>query len=687
MASTERDRGSPSSRAVALGISLALVCSASGCRTQGKPDAGASAALHWQAALVDRSVLSAPERADLAASVLREDRWERTEDLHQRTLEAAWRVALGASPQRIVSGVHRVFRGVRRFRKPTDQEEVALRWLTPHGPELPPEGAALYRQLHARARGRLAELGRDRAESAIDAHRFDLARRLLTRALELEPGAADTAELLATLGERERQHDRREPRLTLRTWDVPLAAELVSGSLGPAHVSPTPERELDFVAAAALLLQGQHEAAREGFLALADAPDPLGPLASRWLERPDVDVDGELARAVHGYRVKRLLGWIGGNALAERGTSFTMRSFDVWKNAFTLSNMGVSLPARLVRGWKPDGQPVREAALHYLERKPSGPQAGFARSWLDQVGWPDPDALGFQASFPLPSARSQFERLRLLPVIVSRGAVASGHVTGSSTLLSALEDAPAARLEVHYPPRPVAAEDELELDGFPFARDTARRLLDELAAGIERDHFRWSLETREAALERLRELDAALERGGVLYAESWSPPDLDLLGSFSTTALEGTDQRGALALERGDDDMVAVSDVGNELRACPRDILCIDRERFFRTALYGYAGLSSGAGLGFQSSTKLLGMGLGMTESGPEASLVLPIGRWLAIDAWLPLEAELSLGADPYIGPVLRKKKCSDALENPDEASVRRLLPLGLRSRCVIRLY
>src|SRR5262245_51515462 len=130
-----------STELVAFGISVVLVCSAAGCRTQRTQEADASAVLHWQSALVDRSVLSARERTDLATGVLSRDRWERAEDLHQRTLEAAWRVALRGSPQSIVSGVHRVFRGVRRYRKPNDQEEVALRWLTPHSEELPADGS------------------------------------------------------------------------------------------------------------------------------------------------------------------------------------------------------------------------------------------------------------------------------------------------------------------------------------------------------------------------------------------------------------------------------------------------------------------------------------------------------------------------------------------------------------------
>jgi hypothetical protein len=116
-------------------------------------------------------------------------------------------------------------------------------------------------------------------------------------------------------------------------------------------------------------------------------------------------------------------------------------------------------------------------------------------------------------------------------------------------------------------------------------------------------------------------------------------------------------------------------------------MLCVDREGAARTTVYGYLDMTSGAGTGFQSVAGHAGISLGITDGGPEASLVLPLGRWLGIQSWLPIEAEFSIGADSfYIGPVLRKSRCSE-YQDSDEVSARDLLPLGLRSRCVLRLY
>ena len=686
--SIEIARAPSSVRTEARFFTLVIALGLVGCASGTPPSADSVAAEHWQAQLLDRSALRPEERTQQARAVLRTERLERIEDLHQRTLEAAWRVALRASPQRIWSGARRVFRAIRRFRKPGAQEDVALRWLAPatETGALPVDSDP-YAYLRVRELHRLADARRTRARAALEGDRFDVARRLIARADVLEPGSEATVDLRRDLDREELEWKRLEPQLTVRAWDAALASSILANDLSGALASDrATDPEVTFVHAAAELLRGERDSARVGLLELAARPDALGTVASGWLERPEVDVEGDLTRSIHEYRMKRWLGFIGGNALAERGASLSNRSFSVWKDAFTLTNMGVSIPARLIKGWRPDGTPVRDAAVRYLDRRPHGPQAARARAWLDHVGWPEPDALGLQGQFQLPAAKAAFDRISVPPVIVSRQAIRSGAVTGSPALLSALEGSRAVRLEIRRITFPMSREEELASEGFALTAHTAQRLLDELASGVERDQLRWTLSSREEALEHLRRLSSAL-RGGVLYAEAWTPPDLNLWNAFASTAIDGAEHRGGVTFERGEDDVIAVSDLGNELRACPPHVLCLDKEHRFRNALYGYLDMSSGAGFGFQSSTRLFGLGLGVTESGPELSFVLPIGRWLGVDSWVPIEAELSLGADPYVGPVLRKKKCTEAQEDPEEASVRRLLPLGLRSRCVLRLY
>jgi hypothetical protein len=149
--------------------------------------------------------------------------------------------------------------------------------------------------------------------------------------------------------------------------------------------------------------------------------------------------------------------------------------------------------------------------------------------------------------------------------------------------------------------------------------------------------------------------------------------------------LDGTAQRSRVAFERGDDDLIAVRTLGDQVRECPRDTLCLDYGGLLRTTLFGYMDTESGAGLGFQSAIGHSGISLALTQNGPEAAIVLPLGRWLGIYRWLPIEAELSVSTDRfYFGPILRKGRCTQE-RNPEQTSARQQLPFGLGSRCVLR--
>jgi len=53
-----------------------------------------------------------------------------------------------------------------------------------------------------------------------------------------------------------------------------------------------------------------------------------------------------------------------------------------------------------------------------------------------------------------------------------------------------------------------------------------------------------------------------------------------------STVMDGTEHTGSVALERGDDDLVAVHALCDQERVCPRGVLCIEPERNLRTALY-----------------------------------------------------------------------------------------------------
>jgi len=114
------------------------------------------------------------------------------------------------------------------------------------------------------------------------------------------------------------------------------------------------------------------------------------------------DYDRRLTREIRSYRLRRTLGWIGGNALAERDMlGLRSASFSAWKDELTPSNLGLSLPSRILRGYRSDGQGVRDAAMQYLEIRPDDSGAETAREWLDHVGWPSVDINRFENVFEL----------------------------------------------------------------------------------------------------------------------------------------------------------------------------------------------------------------------------------------------------------------------------------------------
>jgi len=666
---------------LALGFAL---CSG-GCFGGAAADVDAQLRSQWFAQLQNRTPLTAPERAARAQSILSDERFERLEDVHQKALEATWRVALRASPQRIFSGIRHVGKAAWRLRKRGSAEDDALAWLEP-GVESQHDtaGSALYLKLRDRERGELAAKAREDARDAMDRNRFVCAEQDLAHALALEPDEADaTLELYDDLEERQRTSRLLEPRLTSSLESSsPSERMLAQDYRSFLSDESAANSEQSFARGAAALLLREPDVARSEFARLSESSDVVGAMASNWLDRPEVDVQGEFERAVSVYRWKRLLGWIGGNALAERGTSVS-----VWKDSLTMANMGVSLPARVLRGWKPDPSAVQASAVRYLAAQPRGPLAKDAREWLGQVGWPEADEPLSIAEFIARPTDSRRPSLRLDPVIVSRDAVLSAQMRRSSAVASALEGSRGVRFEVRQVTRPQRLQDELEAPGFPLPARPARLLVDELASGIEHGSYRWLGSSEDEALERLRRFDGAIAAGWVLYAQSWNPETPGSWESFKATLIEGTDSAGSVAFERGEDDILAVHPLGSEISPCPKGVLCIEPQAPVQTAFYAYMDAGAGVGFGFQSVTNWIGTGLSLTTRGPELQLVLPIGRWFGLEEWLPIEAQLILGAEPYVGPVLRKQKCIEGVSEGAQASARKLLPLGLRSRCVLRLY
>ncbi len=678
-----------------VGCALASACCAGGSQpSEAIDEAHNRTFLALETQLSNRTPLSAHERFVQARSVLRRQTWEEVEEIHQKSLEAVWRVALRSSPQRILSGIRHVGKALYGLRKRDETEDIALAWLEPRAGEILSDSEsdpgmrsvhALREKLRHRELHSLAERQRVRARKLMQEGRFVQARYALDDAIRLEPEAETRNEAVTEeFEENQREARLAEPVLALRSWDQVAAESLLAHSFHEVLTAgEAGEPEAAFTRASAALLLKRRADARNQLASLSERDDLVGDMATRWLERPEVDVQGEFDRAVSAYRWKRLLGWIGGNALAERATSVS-----VWKDSLTLANMGVSLPARILRGWRPDPSAVQGAAVQYLEREPLGPSAGDARAWLDQLGWPEADEPAALSELARRGPRSRSQALGPLPVVISRGVILLDHASHSAALVSALEGSDAVRLHARPVLRPQSIEDSLSQPGFPVPYEPSRQLLDTLAVGIERGRLHWNGATRDTALEQLRRLDQVLDQGWVLFAESWNSPDSSFWGSFQATLIDGTQTSGRVSLERGEDDLVAVHDFSSEISVCPEATLCIERETPFRTVGFGYLDASAGVGIGFQSVSRWIGTAFAMTDRGPEIQLVLPLARWFGFEEWMPLEAQAIIGAEPYLGPALRKQKCIEGgTPSARRTSARKLLPLGLRSRCVLRLY
>jgi hypothetical protein len=637
-----------------------------------------------EAALLRREPPSPAERMESARGILFRDRVERADLIRERFTEACWRIFQNASPSRIWSGVRRTASAVWKFNRRTSAEDLALDQLeaTP-GDLRDAEHVALVEKLRKREASALASERVAAAELALDHDRPDVARTFIDRALVLEPDSKAARKQVDELARRAAEVEpepEQEPDLVIRDGDVPLAEALLARDYPAATNVEPADPQLRFAHAAAHLLAGNPEHARSDLAELEEDGGPVGAMATRWLDRPEVDAERELDHAIHRYRIQRILGWIGGNALAERDLmGLRSISFSAWKDALTPANIGLSLPARIVRGFKPDGRAVREAAIQYLEQDPHGPRAEKAREWLDHVGWPRVDVNRFQSVFELPPVQTPYDPLAVQPLVLSRRAAKSDQITNSSMLGSALEGAPGVWLEARE-----SANDD-EGGGFAFTPRKAHRLLDEIAFAVGAERFRWTLGSQDSVLERLRQLDNAVGRGRVLFAEGWVPGDASLLGALGSTLIDGESEPGRVRFERGDDDVLAVRTLGDEVRECPRGTLCLDLKPRVRTALYGYVNVESGAGLGFQSALGHSGIALAVTGHGPEAALLLPLGRWLGIYRWLPLEFEVAISADRlYVGPILRKARCLEG-RNPEDTRARQELPFGLGNRCVLR--
>jgi hypothetical protein len=345
--------------------------------------------------------------------------------------------------------------------------------------------------------------------------------------------------------------------------------------------------------------------------------------------------------------VRQALGWLGGDQLSQRGVELSPRGYRAWRASMTPLNVAVSMPARVYRGWKPDGEGLREAAMQYLSQLPQGPQAEEAVAWLHDIQAGGKATARFDGwdgeRFSLPPARTSYARLSAAPLLVTKRVVDSLYVSDVPAIRDALGLGDAVMLEARHPEE---GDDGLE----PQA---ARRFLTEIAFAIEQGDLDAMSRTSQATLEAIRRIEGALADGYVLVAEPTDVGPAELWGGLNRALVDGQNEKvGSLSFQRGEDDFRVVRQLGRSALECPSYALCVDRPRWLSGALIGHVDAESRIQLGFQTRVQDAHLSIGLNDAGPAASIVLPIGRWLGIGRWLPVAAYVTLSTESvYVGP------------------------------------
>ena len=597
-----------------------------------------------------------------AEELLKAERRDHWMQLHESVLETGLRFFGSASPRRFLSGGWGIASQLWHWDDRTPAEDRALEWLELEMAAQSPAGAdarELYQELLEREREVFIETGLERAEDAIEADQPLLASVRLQNVLDLEPDSEDALELLDRLdtleAERRPLRDALAPSLdsgSVEGWEAPLAAALLAQDYGRVLEAAPESPSGRFAFSVAQYLSGAPEAALDNLEDLESRADAVGSLARAWLAREDVNVQATLEREARSYKLKRVLGFVGGNQLAEDGAHLSTDMVRAWGDSISPLNVAVSMPARMYRGWRPDGEALRDAALEYIARMPQGERSEEARAWLQEVQPTDPAlsdptrAAGAEA-FVLPPSRTTYARLSPSPLVVTRNVLDSVFVSDSGPIREALGAS-----------RSVVLEARTDVDpsrGLSPVR--ARRFLTEVAFALEQGELDALGQGRSATLEGIRRLESALDRGAVLTAEPAEFDSTEMWGTLTRAYIDGEYEAvGALTLSRGRDEFRAERHFGRGGVGCAEGSFCVDRALAVRGTVFTRLDTESNIQVALAAEFQGARMSLSMVNGGPRATLVLPVGRWIGIGAWLPLAAYVRVGADSvYVGPTFSR--------------------------------
>jgi tetratricopeptide (TPR) repeat protein len=619
---------------------------------------------------VATQLLLAPEgdagadRAREARDILAVDRNRKIAVISSALIDLGIHASVGASPIKMLRSAGELGRGIFTWTNRTAGEERALLLLAPDalGGELDDTTRQLYERLEGRERRAQVKTLVEDGERALALGQVRRAKVAADRALELDPGSTKADQLLDAIDARTRSDSARgelglaaaEALPQFAAWDVHTAASLLTDTAGDA---PADVKDGDTAAIARATAQyetGERAEALEEFRRIAKTDGPAAGVARELLADRAINPERALEEEASSYTKRRGLGMVGGNDLADNGLGLEpsnvdfsydgykrlKTSYKILRETVTPVNLLVETPVRIWRGWRPDGGALREAATRYLALEPHGAHADEARTWLEKLRGDERASAAVtpfrDGAFVLPHAHTKYTR------------IAPGRVVVSADSLE--KEAPELSRDLGLVGAAAFVIGERDLGGESVAIDAPRalELLSRLADGLEAGGLQPRNGTQAEVLEAVRRLDGRIRAGGTLRSAPRLPDVAAGFSDIGTAFVDGTRTHtvGAIAFARDDDKIMAGRELGGDGAFCLKDTPCIDDKLPVDGEVFASTDAEGAAGAGVRAGYRQAKLSVIMGTSGPHATLVLPIARWLGVVNLLPVEARVDVSLE-----------------------------------------
>jgi hypothetical protein len=597
--------------------------------------------------LLEPTLTTPAARVEQAEGILERDRRHRWGSAVRQTLEVAWKTAHRHSVKSLLSGGKGLYRAVRtlRDRSPLERETLAFLDAELRAGVQSEELQAMHAELMERERaeqlsGRLAD-----ARRALEAGHIVEARLRMGSLREWGASPGELRRLeegLSALREQKRGSWESLVRVSeeARGSETALLAALLVGDTERVCGTAISGASGSLLCAAALFESGDRVQGLRLLSEIAERGGQDAGIAYRWLMDPDLNPDRVWSQVRRRDRVKRVLGWIGGERLETRGLDLSPRGFRAWRSAVSPFNLAVSLPIRVLRNRSPGRAEIRRAADFYLQRDPHGPAAREAREWLTQTAPTRAErrrlALYRDGVFELPRARTRYTPVFVRPVFVTAALLAQEAGPGAQSLSTYLEGAGGLILVPDSPGEEASDIELSSVDVLSAVREIARALESGEAKSVRG--------TSEDALDALRRLDRLAAAGGEIRARRWAPTESPSVRSQLLALTDGNTARlEKVSLRAGDEDLYGERNVfGSSLPALD-ELVCLDAKKLVQGRIYADIDVDGEARLGVETSIQGASLRVEVSGDGPYASFVVPVGAMLGINRWVPLEASVGV--------------------------------------------